>query len=239
MMESIIQTASSFAGDIDTVIIVIAVLGGIWLILAEAILFYFIFKFSRKNNPKAKYVTGEEHEAKKWIHWPHYLVIVCDIIIIFFAVRVWYNVKQVLPPAQATIRIIGQQWAWKFVHPGPDNQLGTVDDIYSVDELHVKVNTVYHFKLESEDVMHSFSVPVFRLKQDAVPGRVITGWFKPTKEGVFDLQCAEMCGVGHGVMVAKLFVESAEAHSAWVNKFSNNGSSEEVVNAKTDEEESK
>ena len=79
--------------------------------------------------------------------------------------------------------MVAQQWAWSFVHPGPDGQLDTADDIKTVDELHVKVDTLYHFKLESRDVLHSFSVPVFRLKQDVIPGRVITGWFQPTQTG--------------------------------------------------------
>ena len=74
----------------------------------------------------------------------------------------------------------------------------------------------YHFKLESRDVLHSFSVPVFRLKQDAIPGRSITGWFQPTQEGAFEVQCAEICGIGHGVMGGWVIVENASQHSAWV-----------------------
>ena len=85
-----------------------------------------------------------------------------------------------------------------------------------VDELHVKTDTLYHFKLESRDVVHSFSVPVFRLKQDAVPGRTITGWFEPNKIGEYDIQCAEICGIGHGVMAARLFIESEDEHTAWL-----------------------
>jgi cytochrome c oxidase subunit 2 len=65
-------------------------------------------------------------------------------------------------------------------------------------------------------VLHSFSVPAFRLKQDAIPGRVITGWFKPTKTGAFDIQCVEICGVGHGLMPARIFIETPEQHAAWM-----------------------
>lgn len=207
--------ASSFAGDIENVILVVAVLGGFWLLLSEGILFYFIFKFRRKDGQKAQYITGTKKSEMKWIHLPHNLILVCDIIIIILAVRVWFNIKQDAPPADETIRIIGRQWAWTFVHPGTDNQIGTADDIAVVDELHVKVGKTYHFKLESGDVMHSFSVPVFRLKQDAIPGRIITGWFKPTQEGEFDIQCAEMCGIGHGIMGAKIFVQSEAKYNEW------------------------
>jgi cytochrome c oxidase subunit 2 len=116
------------------------------------------------------------------------------------------------------VRVIAQQWAWSFVHPGPDNVLDTADDITTVNELHVAANTLYHFKLESLDVLHNFSVPVFRLKQDAIPGRVITGWFEPTLTGTFDIQCAEICGIGHALMPAKIVIESSEQHAAWVEQ---------------------
>jgi cytochrome c oxidase subunit 2 len=112
--------------------------------------------------------------------------------------------------------VISQQWAWTFVHPGPDGELDTSDDIALVDELHVKKDAVYHFELESRDVVHSFSIPAFRLKQDAVPGRTITGWFEPTKTGTFDIQCAEICGIGHGLMGATLIIETEEEHKEWM-----------------------
>lgn len=215
-MESILPVASSFGQDIDNVILVIAVLGGFWLFLAEAALFYFVFKFRRKPGVKAEYITGEEKQQMKWISIPHVLVLLCDIVILYIAIIVWYDVKQDLPPADETIRVVGHQWSWKFVHPGMDRKLGTDDDVHTVDELHVKVNKTYHFKLESVDVLHNFSIPVFRLKQDAIPGRVITGWFKPTKTGEYMMQCAEMCGIGHGVMASRLFVETEEEHEKWL-----------------------
>ncbi len=132
------------------------------------------------------------------------------------AVRVWYEIKQDLPPADATVRIIGQQWAWSFVQPGPDGQLDTADDIKTVDDLHVEVGKTYHYQLQARDVLHDFSVPVFRLKQDAIPGRVITGWWKATVPGTYDIQCAEICGIGHGLMVGRIHVESPEEHAAWM-----------------------
>jgi cytochrome c oxidase subunit 2 len=129
---------------------------------------------------------------------------------------VWYNVKQTLPEAESVVRVIGQQWAWTFQHPGADNELDTPDDIFTVDELHVEVDRVYHYRLESRDVLHSFSIPVFRLKQDAIPGRSITGWFEATRTGEYDVQCAEICGIGHGVMAARILIEDASRHQAWI-----------------------
>jgi cytochrome c oxidase subunit 2 len=180
------------------------------------VFFGVIVAFRAKPGVKAQYITGEEKHQKRWVGVPHELVLACDVVIIIAAVRVWVEVKQTMPPAQETVRVIAQQWAWSFVHPGPDGKLDTADDIKTVDNLHVKVGTTYHFKLEARDVLHSFSVPVFRLKQDAIPGRVITGWFKATKLGAHDIQCAEICGIGHGLMPARIIIQSKADYDAWM-----------------------
>ncbi|MGH0034556.1 MAG: cytochrome c oxidase subunit II [Myxococcota bacterium] len=218
MIEHYLPIASTYAGQIDDLIMLVFVLTGFWFILCQGVFFWLILRFRKKDGVKAEYITGEEKSQKRWITIPHLLVLVCDVFIIVGAVRVWYHIKQELPPAQATVRVIGQQWAWTFQHPGPDGQLDTADDIATVNELHLEVDKLYHYKLESKDVLHNFSVPVFRLKQDAIPGRVITGWFEPNRVGEYDLQCAEICGVGHGLMGARIHVESADQHAAWVSE---------------------
>ncbi|UCF47844.1 MAG: hypothetical protein JSU89_11815, partial [Myxococcales bacterium] len=180
--------------------------------------FFLIFRFREKDGQRAKYVTGEEKDLKRWITYPHAAIIVCDLVIVFMAIMVWYNVKQRLPEADSTVRVISQQWAWNFVHPGPDNELDTDDDITTFNEMHVEAGKTYHYELLSKDVLHDFSVPVFRLKQDAIPGRIMKGWFKPTKTGEYDIQCAEMCGIGHGIMGARIIVETPEEHAAWMSQ---------------------
>jgi cytochrome c oxidase subunit 2 len=217
MIDRYIDQVSTYAADIDNLVLLVGVLVGFWFILVEVVFFGLIVAFRERPGVKAQYITGEEKHEKRWVGIPHELVLVCDVVIIIAAVRVWVTVKQNQPPAQETVRVIGQQWAWSFVHPGPDGKLDTADDIKTVDELHIKVNTTYHFKLESRDVLHSFSVPVFRLKQDAIPGRVITGWFKATKLGVHDIQCAEICGIGHGLMPARIVIQSKADYDAWAS----------------------
>jgi cytochrome c oxidase subunit 2 len=211
-----IPSISTYSGDIDFLILLVTVLTGVFFFLAEGMLFWLVWKFRAKPNQKSRYVTGDEKDLKKWIERPHYIILACDVAIIFFAVRVWFDVKQRLPEPDSTIRVIGQQWAWTFQHPGSDNQLDTPDDIFTVDDLYVEVDRTYHFVLESRDVVHSFSIPVFRLKQDAIPGRAITGWFTPTETGDHDLQCAEICGIGHGVMAARIHIQDSQQHAAWI-----------------------
>lgn len=226
MIDLFIPRASSYAGDIDGIILLILVLAGFWFLVAEVVFFYFIFRFRERPGEKrrALYISGEKKEEKKWLNRPHALILICDVFIVVGAIRVWYNVKQTLPPADQTVRVIGQQWAWTFVHPGPDGQLGTADDISTIDELHVKSGLTYHYKLTSRDVLHSFSVPVFRMKHDAIPGREITGWFKTTQTGTYDIQCAEICGIGHGIMGARIFIETPAEHEAWMKKHAKNPS---------------
>jgi cytochrome c oxidase subunit 2 len=221
MIEHYLPAASSFAKDIDFVFdMIFWVVIAVWFVVTEAIFFWLLFRFRKKDGVGAQYITGELKSEKRFITVPHALVLVCDVFILFFAVRVWYDVKQRIPEPQQTIRVVAQQWAWSFVQPGPDGVLDTDDDIKTVDDLHVKVDTIYNFKLVSRDVLHDFSVPVFRLKQDAIPGRVVTGWFKPTRTGTFDIQCAEICGIGHGLMPGRIIVDTPEQHAAWMAEHS-------------------
>ncbi len=207
---------STYSSQVDNLFLLIFFVMGFWFLLGQGVILYFLFKFRKKEGVGSLYITGEKKEEKKWIKWPHLVLLVCDIVMVVFSCLVWYNIKQKMPPAESTVRVISQQWAWTFVHPGTDGQLDTDDDIATVDELHIMVNTLYHYKLTSRDVVHSFSVPVFRLKQDAVPGREIRGWFEATQTGTYDIQCAEICGIGHGLMAAKIVIETEDEHQQWI-----------------------
>ncbi|MDW8362848.1 MAG: hypothetical protein RMK74_10635 [Myxococcales bacterium] len=215
MIESLVPQGSTYAADIDWVVNLIAILVGFWFAVTAGMFFWLLWRF-RDRGQKARYVTGDEPELKRWVSWPHLLIIVCDVFIIVAAIQVWVRVKQTMPETQSTVRIVAQQWAWTFVHPGPDNRLDTEDDIALVDELRLERGRTYQYELTSRDVLHSFSVPIFRLKQDAIPGRVIRGWFTPTLNGTYDIQCAEICGIGHGIMNARVVVEPPAQHAAWL-----------------------
>lgn len=216
MLERYLTAASTYAHSIDHLFILIGALVGFWLIAAETMMFTLIFKFRAKDGRPTQYITGEEKHLKRWITIPHALVLVCDVVIIVGAITVWYNIKQDMPAADETVRVIAQQWAWSFQQAGPDGVMDTADDIRAVGELHVKINTTYHFELMSRDVVHSFAIPAFRLKQDALPGRTITGWFRPNRLGTYDIQCTQMCGLGHGLMAGRIIVETPKDHAAWL-----------------------
>jgi cytochrome c oxidase subunit 2 len=221
MLQRYLTGASTYTNNVDHLFLLIAVLVGFWLIVAEAALFWLMFKFRKKDGRPTQYITGDEQHLHRWITNPHALVILCDIVIIIPAIMVWYNIKQYMPPADKTVRIFAQQWAWSFQQPGPDGILDTADDIRTVGELHVTVNTTYHFELLSRDTVHSFAVPAFRLKQDALPGRTIIGWFRPNRLGTYDIQCTQICGIGHGLMGGRVIVETPQEHAAWLIRSSN------------------
>lgn len=218
MLDQLIPSASSFSGDVDRLFLLITLIVGAWFLAAEAMFFWLIFRFRARPGVASQYITGKEPHLKRWINWPHTLILICDVVIIIAAVQVWVRIKQTLPPADRTVRIVARQWAWTFTDPGMDAQLDTADDVRTTDEMHLELGKTYHFLLESRDVLHSFFVPAFRLKQDAIPGRIYTGWFKTTKAGSYDILCAEICGLGHGVMGAQLTVGSSEEHVAWLQR---------------------
>src|SRR5205823_5633642 len=126
----------------------------------------------------------------------------------FMSKSQWEAIKSHQPPADVTVRVTGRQFNWIVTYPGPDGNFDTeADNKETFDELHVPVNKVVHVKLRSKDVIHSFFVPVFRLKQDALPGREITVWFEATKAGEYEMPCAELCGFGHSGMLGKVVVQ--------------------------------
>ncbi len=213
--------ASTYAHNIDHLFLLIAALVGFWLIVAESVLFWLIFTFRQKDGRPSQHITGEEKRHTRWVTIPHLLVILCDIIIIIPAIMVWYNIKQNMPPADHTVRVYAQQWAWSFQEAGPDGVMDTADDIRTVGDLHVLVNATYHFDLMSRDVVHSFAVPAFRLKQDALPGRTITGWFRADRVGTYDIQCTQICGIGHALMAGHVIVETPQQHAAWLRSEAN------------------
>ena len=210
-------SASTYAGDIDNLIVVVAIIVMAWFFAALGLFLYFVVRFRAKPGQKAMYIDGYNPLHKRWITYPHNAVLLFDVIILVLAVRVWNHVKIDMPEKpDMTVEVVAQRWAWTFTHPGTDGQPGTKDDIKTADELHVKLGDTVRWNGTSRDVLHSFSVPAFRMKQDVIPGRINSGWFKTKEAGTFDIQCTEICGIGHGVMRARIVVDTPEQHAAWI-----------------------
>jgi cytochrome c oxidase subunit 2 len=113
------------------------------------------------------------------------------------------------------VQVNAKQFNWQVTYPGADGKFGTADDKMLLDEMHVPVNKVVRVILKSQDVIHSFFVPQFRIKQDAVPGREIRAWFDATKPGKYEWPCAELCGFGHSGMRGWIYVHTPEEYGKW------------------------
>jgi len=106
-----------------------------------------------------------------------------------------------------TVSVVGKRWMWKLQHPTGQRE---------INELHVPRGRAVKLVITSEDVIHSFFVPAFRIKKDAVPGRYNTAWFRATKDGTYHLFCAEYCGTEHSRMIGRVVVMEPEDYQTWL-----------------------
>jgi cytochrome c oxidase subunit 2 len=118
-------------------------------------------------------------------------------------------------PRAVRIQVNAHQWAWDARYAGPDARFGTPDDIVTLNDIRVPVGAPIVLQLAATDVLHSFSLPNFRVKQDAVPGMINQLWWQARQTGVFEIACAQHCGVNHYKMRGKLTVLTSAAFAAW------------------------
>jgi cytochrome c oxidase subunit 2 len=210
--------ASTYGADVDAVLAVIWYNTVVWFFLTTGTLAAFLILYRRRAGRPATYVRGERLREALWILVPVAVVLVLDLWLDFRGAPVWAKVKVERPRTEFVIEVTGKQFGWEVVYPGPDGAFGTADDRQFLDELHVPVNRPVRVVLRSRDVIHSFFLPNFRLKQDAVPGRTIEGWFEATVPGTYEVPCAMLCGFGHSGMKAFLHVHAPEGYDAWVKE---------------------
>jgi cytochrome c oxidase subunit 2 len=160
------------------------------------------------------YVHGSTRAEVIWTS----VTAVVVVIIGLASAPAWDKIKGRggVPPDAMPIEIHAKQFEWNITYPGADGKMGTADDFTVRGQLHVPVNRPTVATLTSEDAIHSFFVPAFRIKQDAVPGMHIRVWFQPTKTGTYELGCAELCGLGHYRMRAIVTVHTQEDYDRWV-----------------------
>lgn len=221
------EAASSYAHDMDSLILFITVVVGAWFLVAEVVLLYLALRFRRREGRPAAYIPARGLRSMSWVLVPCLVILGFDLVIDAVAAPVWDHIKLTLPeePDQR-IRITGEQWMWRFTYPGPDGAFDTADDVETLNDLRVPVGAVVQFELGAKDVLHSLWIPELRLKQDAVPGRTIRGWFEATREGSYEVICAEICGVSHTLMKGMLRVQSPAEYHAWLRSASARGSAE-------------
>ena len=231
--------ASQHGRDVDSLIIYVH-----WLMMALfvgwlAYFAYALFRFHRSRNPKADYI-GVRNHASNYVEV--IVALVEAVLLLFVAVPLWAKTVDKFPEEKdsTVIQIVAQQFAWNVRYPGKDGQFGAQDmnfvtsdnpfgvdpkdpkgqdDIVKLNEVHVVVDKPVIIRLSSKDVIHSFKVIAMRVTQDAIPGMRIPLHFTPTKIGVYQINCAQLCGQGHASMASGLlFVQTQKDFDDWIDK---------------------
>lgn len=241
------ESASAHAHEIDMMIYLLH-------FLAFALFFgwgtYFIIalvKFNRWSHPKANY-HGTHSHASTAIEIG--VAIIEAILLIGFSIPFWAKHVNAMPNRSDMIEVhvIAEQFAWNIHYPGKDGKFGTrdvkfidqqsnpigldnsdpaaKDDIVTINQLHLPIGRPAYIRVSTKDVIHSFSLPVMRVKQDTIPGMSIPVWFTPTKTGNFEIACAQLCGLGHYRMKGFLTIHTEEEYDAWLNEQSAASSSD-------------
>lgn len=205
-------SVSTYAQDIDTVYYVIYYITGAVFILVTVLLVWFLIRFRFQPGQRAVYSHGSTTLELVWTIIPAMVFITIFLV----SQATWARIKILPPPGEVEVRVTAKQFGWEFLYPGPDGKFDTADDKLFEGDMHVPADKVVRLYLRGKDVIHSFYVPVLRLKQDAVPGREIIAWFEATKTGKYEIPCAELCGVGHSGMKGWLTIHAAEDYEKWV-----------------------
>jgi len=197
---------------------------------------YCLFRFRAKSQ-------GPVERSVKPFSLPKYLELVIFgfelFLLVFLAGPLWAKIRQDFPSEKTAIviHLIAEQYAWNVQYPGPDglfgpispakitplnplgldrDALGAGDDLVSVNEMHIPVHRPVVVYLSSKDVIHSFFLPVMRVKQDIIPGIGARVWFEATQTGSYEIACAQLCGNGHFRMRGRFIVDTEADFSAWL-----------------------
>lgn len=206
--------ASTFAGPIDTLFLAILIITGIALVVVEVGLVVFLVKYRGRPGRKAHYTHGSTRAEIIWTAIPAVTMVALGLVSNHYWVQM--KSKASVPANAIQYGVHGKQFEWEMSYAGADGRLGTDDDFMVRNQLHIPVNQPVAVTLTAEDVIHSFFVPEFRVKQDAVPGMNIVAWFQATTPGEYEIACAELCGMGHYKMRARVFVHTPEEYTAWL-----------------------
>ena len=194
--------ASAGARDVDALYIFLLALSAFMCVAIFTMILVFAARYRRRPGMKAQPIEGSNALELTWSLVP---------LAIFMVIFVWGAViyfQERTPPRGATeVYVVAKQWMWKLQHEEGQRE---------INELHVPVGRDVKMIMTSQDVIHSFYVPAFRIKQDVLPGRYTSFWFHATKSGTYHLFCAEYCGTQHSGMIGQVVVMEPAQYQAWL-----------------------
>jgi len=197
------ESASSVSDEVDGLFAAWSAISIVFALLIAVLVTYFAIRYRRRHADQ----VGEREKEALWLEITWSAIPLAIMLVMFaWGTRVYVKLYRA-PKGALEYTSIGRQWMWKFQHPQGQREINT---------LHVPRGVPVKVNLFSEDVIHSFYVPAFRIKQDAVPGKATSLWFKATKTGTFHLFCAEYCGAEHSRMIGSVIVMEPAEYQAWL-----------------------
>ncbi len=194
------ERASTIAGNVDALFIFLLIVSGLITLLIFVCLVYFAARYRYRPGVLAEQIEGSTPLELTWSIIPLFVF----VVIFFWGAVVFF--KERTPPADATeVYVVAKQWMWKLEHAEGQRE---------INELHVPVGRDVKMIMTSQDVIHSFFIPAFRIKQDVLPGRYTVAWFRATKPGTYHLFCAEYCGTQHSGMIGSIVVQEPAQYEA-------------------------
>src|SRR5215467_11011833 len=194
--------ASTIAPWADALYFFLLLITIVGLALVGTLVFGFAVRYRKERNPVATQVEGSTLLEATWTIIP---------LALFLVVFVWGALlyfRIYTPPANAmNIYVVGKQWMWKIEHPGGQHEINS---------LHVPTGRAVQLTIISQDVFHSFSIPAFRVKREAIPGRYTTVWFEATTPGTYHLFCTQYCGTEHSHMIGDVVVMTPDDYKRWL-----------------------
>lgn len=207
---------SDIGESIDRVFTWILVLTTVVFVGVQVVLVWFLVRYRQRRNaaeqPEIIYSHGSNMLEVVWTLIPLFIL----VVLAFASEQIWAEARKEVPEDPLHVRVLGRQFAWDIVYAGADGTLGTDDDIADNNVLTVPVGRPVMFHISSKDVLHSFFLPSFRLKQDAMPGSNVRVWMTAREEGEFEIACAEFCGLAHGEMRGVFNVVSEQEFEAYL-----------------------
>lgn len=197
------EQASTFAGEMDAIYYLLWALTMFFSVAVLVTIVFFAVRFRR--GAKATRTGRAHHNVRMEIVWT-IIPLVLGLGVFSWSASLYVRTRSV-PPAAQDIYVVAKRWMWQIQHPS---------GIRENNELHVPVDTPIKLTMISQDVIHSFFVPAFRIKQDVLPGRYTQEWFRATKPGKYRLFCAEYCGTQHSEMGGWITVLSREDYQRWL-----------------------
>lgn len=232
------ELASSHGAGVDSMMVYLLVCTGAMFVVGHLLLGYMIFVNGRNDRVTLRMATPKTEKMLSVV-LGFLMALVAEGGVVVIGVPVWNEYYRAEVPEDAvTVEVLAQQFVWNFRYPGPDGEFGRTDpslyddvtnpvgidpsdpagadDIVMINNLYLPSDEMVHLVMKSRDVIHSFFLPHFRVKQDAVPGMSIDVRFTPTRTGDFDIACTELCGLAHYRMQAFLHVLPRAEFDGWL-----------------------